>query len=71
MSPQARPRFAARPATRHLAGMIPDRAAPGQDILAMFRRLDGRPGGSWVFARIMARMVPYTGTIKPTVEELR
>lgn len=51
--------------------MIPDRSAPGRQILAMFRRLDGRPGGSWIFARIMARMVPYTGTIKPTVEELR
>jgi hypothetical protein len=41
--------------------MIPDRVVPGQHILAMFRRLDGWPGGSWVFARIMARMVALSG----------
>lgn len=51
--------------------MTRDLSSPGQRILAMHQRLSGRPGGSWIFSRIMARMVPYTGTIKPTVEELR
>lgn len=39
--------------------------------MAIHRRLEGRPGGSWIFGRIMARMVPYTASIKPTIEELR
>lgn len=51
-------------------GVTQDLSSPGQRILAIHRRLDGRPGGSWIFRRIMARMVPYTGSIKPTVEEL-
>lgn len=51
--------------------MTDDLSSPGQRILAIHRRLEGRPGGSWIFGHIMARMVPYTGTIKPTVEELR
>jgi acyl-coenzyme A thioesterase PaaI-like protein len=48
-----------------------DLSSPGQRILTTYRRLEGRPGGTWLFGRIMARMVPYTATIKPTVEELR
>jgi len=51
--------------------MIPDRSAPGPRILAMFRRFGGLPGGAWILSRILSRMVPYTGTIKPTVEQLR
>ena len=51
--------------------MTRDLSSPGHRILAMHQRLSGRPGGSWLFSRMMARMVPYTGTIKPTVEELR
>lgn len=51
--------------------MTRDLSSPGQRILAMYQRLNGRPGGAWIFSRVMTRMVPYTGTIKPRVLELR
>lgn len=50
--------------------MTRDLSSPGQRILTMYERLGSRPGGAWIFARMMARMVPYTGTIRPTVEAL-
>lgn len=54
-----------------MASVIDDLSSPGQRILAIHRRLARVPGGAWLFGRVMARMVPYTGTIRPTVEELR
>jgi acyl-coenzyme A thioesterase PaaI-like protein len=33
--------------------------------------LHGLPGGKWLFARILSWLVPYTGTIRPMVVELR
>lgn len=29
------------------------------------------PGGKWLFARVLSTLVPYTGTIRPMVVELR
>jgi len=58
-------------ARRSAFGVTHDLSSPGPRILATYRRLEGRPGGSWIFGRIMARMVPYTASIKPKVEELR
>lgn len=51
--------------------MTDDLSSPGQRILTLYRRLEGRPGGKWLFSRIVAHMVPYTASIKPTVEELK
>lgn len=44
--------------------------APGARILHLWRRLSRRPGGLWLFGRILARMVPYTGALGARVESL-
>jgi acyl-coenzyme A thioesterase PaaI-like protein len=45
------------------------------DPLAMLQKtwngLKNLPGGGLIFGRLIGRMAPYTGTIKPTVVELR
>ncbi len=45
-------------------------SSPGQRLLALHRRLHGRFGGEWLFGRMIGRMVPYTGTVRPRVEVL-
>ncbi|HET6680560.1 MAG TPA: hotdog fold domain-containing protein [Gemmatimonadaceae bacterium] len=46
-------------------------ASPGPRLLALWRSLSPRPGGRWLFGRILGRSVPYTGSIRPRVLELR
>ena len=36
-------------------------------ILVQWRTWSGRPMGRWIFSKILARTVPYTGTIRPEV----
>ena len=43
---------------------------PGR-VLASWHRLSRWPGGKWLFSVLIGRMAPYTGTIRPRVEELR
>lgn len=42
------------------------------ELLDRWRRLTGLPGGRWLFSKMLGTMVvPYTGTIRPRVLELR
>lgn len=50
--------------------MLPANDAPGAELLAMWRRLSPKPGGAWLFNRLMGRMVPYTGALGARVIEL-
>ena len=38
--------------------------APGARLLNLWQRLSPLPGGSWIFSRVLAFMVPYTGSIR-------
>ena len=42
----------------------------GTRIEIAWNRLAPFPGGRWIFARLLGRMVPYSGTIRPLVLEL-
>ncbi|MGI8499454.1 MAG: hotdog fold domain-containing protein [Gemmatimonadaceae bacterium] len=45
-------------------------ASPGTLIRRQWARWSGRPGGKWIFSRLLGRIAPYTGSISPLVEEL-
>lgn len=47
-----------------------DPAAPGRRVLRLWRRLSPLPGGSWLFSRLLGRIVPYSGTTGAAVREL-
>ncbi len=45
--------------------------SPGQHLLRLWRRSRHKPLGKWVFSRSIGHMVPYSGSVKAMVEELR
>jgi acyl-coenzyme A thioesterase PaaI-like protein len=40
-------------------------------LLRLWQRLAPLPGGRWLFSRLLGVFVPYTGTIRPQIHELR
>jgi acyl-coenzyme A thioesterase PaaI-like protein len=44
--------------------------SPGTRLQAAWRTLAPLPGGRWLFARLLARAVPYSATIRPRVLRL-
>ena len=73
-SPVSRPRRAspnesdgtAMPAAKHVAA-----SNPAASLLRLWQRLHHLPGGRWLFSRLLGWKVPYTGSIRATVVELR
>jgi len=45
-------------------------AGPGSRIRNAWDRLSTKPGGRWLFSRLVDWMAPYTGSIRARVEEL-
>src|SRR5256885_14183486 len=45
-------------------------SSPGPRLLALWRRLAPLPGGRWLFARLLGRMVPYSGSTRPRILQL-
>lgn len=39
----------------------------GQRLLRTWQRLTAKPGGAWLFNRLLARLVPYSGSVHPQV----
>ncbi len=51
--------------------MPPAPRSPAASLASAWGRLRPLPGGSWLFSRLLGRMIPYTGTIGAHVRELR
>src|SRR5919106_250264 len=51
--------------------MSPNVRSHGRAIRESWKRLSSIPGGRWLFGRMLSRMVPYTGTIRPRFLEVR
>ena len=51
--------------------MAASHSSPGTLLLQLWARLAPLPGGRWLFSRLLSRFVPYTGSIRPQVQELR
>ena len=41
--------------------------SPGSVLLRLWRRLRPLPFGTWLFARIFGRLVPYSGSVRPRI----
>lgn len=70
-TPETRTTFRPPPEPREIAlSGNAAAAAPGPKLLALWRRLSGRPGGTWLFSMMLGRLVPYSGGIGARVEAL-
>ena len=59
----AEARVAAAPVARKGGGQ-------GEMLLRWWGRLAGVPGGKWAFSKLVGWKAPYSGSVKPRVEEL-
>jgi acyl-coenzyme A thioesterase PaaI-like protein len=46
-------------------------ASPGTLLCTTWRTLRGLPGGRWAFGRLVGLLAPYSGSIAPSIEEVR
>jgi acyl-coenzyme A thioesterase PaaI-like protein len=59
------------PGTDHRRSVYTHPMGADNEVLAMWKRLSGYPGGRWLFAQVVSRKAPYFKTIGAEVEELR
>ncbi len=45
-------------------------STPGTRLLRLWRRLQPLPGGEWLFAKVFAFTVPYSGSVRPRIRVL-
>ena len=45
-------------------------AAVADRLLSLWDRLASKPGGRWMFSRLLGRMIPYTGSMRAQVVHL-
>lgn len=46
-------------------------SSPTDRVTALWRSLHTKPGGTWLFSRLLGRVIPYSETTRPHVRELR
>lgn len=51
--------------------MTKNAESAGQKLLNAWNKLHQKPGGKWLFKQIIAKNVPYTGSIKADVQKLQ
>jgi len=44
---------------------------PSERVASLWRTLHSKPGGTWLFSRLLGRVIPYSSTTHPHVRELR
>jgi acyl-coenzyme A thioesterase PaaI-like protein len=44
--------------------------SPVERLRATWQSLSAKPGGKWLFSRLFARFIPYSGSVTPEVLEL-
>jgi acyl-coenzyme A thioesterase PaaI-like protein len=45
-------------------------STPGTRLLRLWRQLRPLPGGEWLFAKVFAHTVPYSGSVRPRIRVL-
>jgi acyl-coenzyme A thioesterase PaaI-like protein len=58
-------------ATCYNFAMTKNHESAGQQLLKTWQKLENKPMGRWVFKRIIAANIPYTGSIKADVQKLQ
>ncbi|HEV8124811.1 MAG TPA: hotdog fold domain-containing protein [Gemmatimonadales bacterium] len=44
---------------------------PSDRVSSLWRTLHDKPGGTWLFSRLLGRVIPYSSTTHPHIRELR
>jgi acyl-coenzyme A thioesterase PaaI-like protein len=44
-----------------------EQVSPAARLLQKWKQLENRPGGKWLFARLLGFGIPYTATVRPEV----
>jgi acyl-coenzyme A thioesterase PaaI-like protein len=48
-----------------------ERTSAAARLIALWDQLQKKPGGRWLFSKIISFVIPYTGTVRPLVLEAR